>query len=867
MLRSLLLLYLLMSTLVVSAQWSDDFTDGDLVNGTAWQGNVSDFIVNPALELQLMAPQAGSSQLYTLQDIPDSTIWTFLIRLDFSPSASNALKLILQADQPDLATANGYILDVGETGSLDALRLFRLDGGNPVLLATGTLGAMGGANAICRGRVTRTSAGQWTLEADYTGGQNLQPDLSAQDNTYAGLTNGVFGPVCTYTATRTDKFYFDDFRIEALVPDLVPPAITGVDIIDAQEITLIFSEPVREEEVTEPTNFFLSPDLGTPALVDWSDALPASVRLVWSSSMVTLTDYVLETYTMTDTAGNSADTLRIGFPFLKARLPLPGEVVINEIMADPTPVIALPEAEYVEIHNTTNEILDLADLKLTTTTSTGTLPGYLMLPNSYLILTRVVDASLFGSFGDVMGVNGFPALTNDGSRLRLIGSSGEILDEVNYLDDWHISTSKRDGGWSLELIDPARRCDRQGNWSSSIHPTGGTPGQINSIYQSIPDTTGPRLLHVWPETPSRLILDFDKWVDSDPQPDWFEVSPLIQIDQATRLSSGFQIQLDLATPLQTHTYYQVKTLADLLDCQGNRAGRSWLNGAVIPEQPVPGDILINEVLFDPPVGGSDFIELVNRSSKYLSLEKVLIGNLQPGKEELKPLDLKVLFFPGDHFVLTPDTTFVRSTWPAASSQRIFQVIIPALANDLGNVTLFHQDGPDLILLDQFDYTSDMHHPLLDDPEGVSLERVSYTQPSNLAANWQSAAEDAGFATPTLVNSQYRSLTMDPGDGFTLESKIFSPDGDGWQDALIIRYLLEESGQILNVKVFDREGRFIVDVANSQYLGREGFLVWNGENENGQAVGPGIYVLWFERYQLSGQVDHFKMTAVLALPLE
>ena len=166
----------------VSGQWADDFSDGDFLTGTVWQGDISHFIVNPAKELQLMAPQAGTSQLYTTQDIPDSTIWSFLIRLDFSPSSSNALKLILQADQAELTKASGYILDIGETGSLDAIRLYRLDAGIPVLLATGTPGAMGGSTAICRGRVSRSVTGKWTLEADYTGGQNLKPDFTAQDD-------------------------------------------------------------------------------------------------------------------------------------------------------------------------------------------------------------------------------------------------------------------------------------------------------------------------------------------------------------------------------------------------------------------------------------------------------------------------------------------------------------------------------------------------------------------------------------------------------------------------------------------------------------------------------------------------------------
>lgn len=863
----LLLLAVLASANSGFSQWSDDFTDGDILMGTAWQGDVSHFVVNISKELQLMAPQAGTSQLYTQQPIPDSTIWSFLIKLDFSPSTSNALKLILQADQPDLTMASGYLLDIGETGSQDAIRFYRLDSGTPVLLATGSPGAMGGSTAICRGRISRSASGKWAMEADYTGGQNLQPDWTAQDDTYAGTSSGVFGPVCIYTATRTDKFFFDDFRIEAPVPDDVPPGISSLNVVDNQEVVVLFSEPLHELEASDPTHFHLAPGLGTPALAEWSIAKPAEVRLVWSATMTPFTDYQLEAYKMTDTAGNVADTLRIDFPFLISRKPVPGEIVINEIMADPTPAIALPDVEFVEVYNTTAEGLDLEGMNLSTASSTGTLPAFILPPKSYLILTRVADVPLFSGFGQVLGVTGFPSLTNEGAQLRLLTAIGEVIDEVNYLDDWHASSTKRDGGWSLELMDPSRRCDLNGNWSSSINPAGGTPGSLNSIFQSNPDTTGPRLLQIWPETPSRLILDFDERVDADPQTDWFDILPAIEIDQATRLANGLQIQLDLAEPLLPGVFYQVSSLDELRDCQGNRSDRSWLRTVVLPQQLEPGDILLSEILFDPPVDGADFVEIVNISDKYLSLEHLLIGNLQPGNESVKPVQLKVLFFPGEHVVLTSDTTFVRTTWSKTNAQLIHQIIVPSWANENGNVTLFHQNGPDLVLLDGFDYTMDMHHPLLDDPEGVSLERVSFEQPANLPANWQSAAEDAGFATPTLLNSQNREIKTDPGEGFTIESDIFSPDGDGWQDALIIRYQLEESGQILNLKIFDRDGRFVKDLANTQYLGRDGFLVWNGDLDGGQAAGPGIYVLWFERYRLDGRVDHFKRTAVLALPLD
>ena len=118
----------------------DNFSDGNFDQNPAWQDNTANYIVNPAGELQLNATIAGSATLAVSGNIPTNATWDLRFRLGFSPSTSNLLRIYLLSDQPNLVPSNGYYIEIGETGSLDALRLFRQDGSTSTLLGTGDPG-------------------------------------------------------------------------------------------------------------------------------------------------------------------------------------------------------------------------------------------------------------------------------------------------------------------------------------------------------------------------------------------------------------------------------------------------------------------------------------------------------------------------------------------------------------------------------------------------------------------------------------------------------------------------------------------------------------------------------------------------------
>jgi len=75
------------------------------------------------------------------------------------------------------------------------------------------------------------TTGAWQFFADYTGGNNLQLDLTVNDTKYNQPANYFFGFYCKYTATRLTHFLFDNLAVKKLIPDTTPPSLVAIDVI------------------------------------------------------------------------------------------------------------------------------------------------------------------------------------------------------------------------------------------------------------------------------------------------------------------------------------------------------------------------------------------------------------------------------------------------------------------------------------------------------------------------------------------------------------------------------------------------------------------------------------------------------------
>jgi hypothetical protein len=167
-----------------------------------------------------------------------------------------------------------------------------------------------------------------------------------------------------------------------------------------------------------------------------------------------------------------------------------------------------------------------------------------------------------------------------------------------------------------------------------------------------------------------------------------------------------------------------------------------------------------------------------------------------------------------------------------------------------------------LVIDELVYHEKWHFRLIVNNEGVSLERINYTKPTNDPLNWHSAASTAGYGTPGYQNSQFMQ-EKEAQSEISIYPKVFSPDNDGFNDFATVNYHFTRPGFVCNLTIFDASGRPVRYLARSALCGLKGFFRWDGLDEKHQRLSTGIYVLLTEIFALDGTTKKFKDTIVLA----
>ncbi|TVR74302.1 MAG: hypothetical protein EA408_02970 [Marinilabiliales bacterium] len=545
----------------------------------------------------------------------------------------------------------------------------------------------------------------------------------------------------------------------------------------------------------------------------------------------------------------------------------PFDVVINELMVRPAPVRYLPDAEYIELFNRSAKSLNLKGWTVHVGNRYRSLPDITILPGGFLLLTHEKNEELLEKYGDVVAIPGFPVLAMGGQTVVLRNETGMVISAVNYSDTWYGSSFKSAGGWSLEQKDPFNPCGGAANWTASQSISGGTPGRPNSVLKSNPDTVPPALLRATVSTSGSIRLHFSE--PMHPSSGWSPYSYNIE-------GAGRPLAVIPSAPLFMETDlffnhdfgpgkdYYVEISAELYDCAGNFTGDGNRTARfMVAEAPGPGDIIINEVLFNPLPGGARFIELYNRSARTFDLRHILITDIVNGKPGTARVAAPggYLLFAGEFAVLTTDPENVKMHYLAAGPDKFIMVErLPPMNNAGGRLAITDLN---FNIIDEMAYSASMHSPALADDKGVSLERISCSRPSSDPTNWLSASRSSGYATPGYRNSQFSDNQKRNPGRLSVDPDIFSPDNSGYNDVVNIHYELDKPGYTANITIFDSRGRRIRRLANNHILGSSGTYSWDGRNDANMLSKLGIYLIYMELFHPDGDTGSHRQTVVLA----
>jgi len=191
------------------------------------------------------------------------------------------------------------------------------------------------------------------------------------------------------------------------------------------------------------------------------------------------------------------------------------DIVINEIMADPSPQVGLPNNEWIELKNTTAAPVNLQNWRFGDASGqSGPMPNFTLQPDSFVIVCTGSAVAALSAFGTTISVTSFPSLDNDGDQLFIKAANGTIIHAIAYTAGWYQNDLKKEGGWTLEMIDTKNPCTGMNNWKASTSATGGTPGKKNSVEALNNDATAPQLKRAYTTDNVTIILVYDEPVDS-----------------------------------------------------------------------------------------------------------------------------------------------------------------------------------------------------------------------------------------------------------------------------------------------------------------------------------------------------------------
>ncbi len=743
------------------AQFQESFSGPNVNSNHPWEGFTESFSITSEEQLQFISPKYRSGE--ALISVPivltDHMTWDIDVKLDFKPTAQNNLRIYVYSDEDfklyiQVGTNTGQVSLYLDNGAPSPKRLIK---GRDRLLPDNDF-------QFTSIRLKLEDGYRWTL---YTSRSNeeLYTEEGSED-CYLGDIAGEnsFSLGFKYVQARISTYYINNIRIEGIGDHEDNPGTSSmIELVNVKqlsntEILFFFDGPVDIYSAVCSIE-----DLGNSIEMKYDESF-SIVYARFSESLEEDNIYYLTWSGLTDMEGKMIEefTLEIYFEDDKEEPPAlnpykQGQVIINEVMADPKTLTIFPETEYVELHNTSEEPVQLDKWTFIYGNKETVLDNIVLPPNGYIVLYKSGRDITIDNGGLAMPLSTFPAaLADSGKELQLKDHTDNLIDEIAY------PKAKRGVSWERE----------EKGWYLSTDSRGGTPGSANSKPEEEPQK---------PEEPGNPG-EIEEPADSDVQ---------------------------------------------------------------------PGELIFNELLPNPYTGGSEYIELYNRSNRSLSMKGLTISVRKSDGSFSTVYSLSKIteIVEKDNYILlTKEIEGVSAFYTIYNPEALYEIKLPVLANTSSTLVLYREH--DETVIDEISYSSKWHASSIKDQKGVSLERINPDSPSQDPNNWTSATDLCGYGTPGYKNSQFKK--EENGSSVDIEAPVLREDG-----VYSIFYYLGGYGYSCRAYIYNINGFRVAEIANNELIGTSGQLLWTGKASDGSRLSTGIYIFYAEVYNTKGEKIQFK----------
>ena len=435
-----------------------------------------------------------------------------------------------------------------------------------------------------------------------------------------------------------------------------------------------------------------------------------------------------------------------GWVRIVAPVTLPG-LVINEIMYNSIG----SDNEWIEIYNNSNEAVDLEGYQVLDNNNNNPritiTAGHTIAAHGYftIAIDSISGAAALTFTPDFNG-RGMFALDNTSDQVRLFHSTGLLVDAVGYMDTppWPVAP---DGtGPSLSLLDPDLDNSLAENWAAS-NEAGGTPGAVNfSTVTPEITVTAPNGGEQWVAGQSYSIAWTPFAYTGNVTIEYFLNDTYVEI-------AG---NIPAADASYTWAIPSGQTISDLYKIRisgtaGTPTDMSDNYFSVVAPPP-PANIVITEIMYNPPESGTDSLEYIELYNAGAAAVNLYGWSFTQGVTFTFP---DFVLNPGEYVVVAVKATALLNLFGVTAFQWNTG---QALGNGGEAIELKNAAGE---VMDYVNYDDIDPWPIAADDYGPSLVLCDPSMDNNVGSNWTTAVEFLA------KNAAGKSIYGTPGAGCTL----------------------------------------------------------------------------------------------------